>query len=770
MAAAIRAGKADRMKIHPAGVGIVAAVLLLRAAAADDGFVCTTGGGAASPPPAAYAPPMIANGSLCMQVDYKGGQAPRTWAKMVPGIHRAGRRYEPVGDAGKQLVPFGRFEHEVSVAGEPTGEPVAWTQTLDTREATTTCRNEHPGGLVVETIVFVPLDCDLVVVHKRLSTDRSLSGPARLSFRYVLAPPGETNRAPRRMACTSGWTAATDSADFRFNLDAYPPCEGLVSVFADRSVTASVTGQTAVLSVDLAPAPGAPAEMTLFLAFVDSLDGGDWAARAARLRERARREGFDGLLASHRRAWAAYGGESRVSVPDPSIQRAYGTAQYHLRANATRWSFPVGVFPTHWAGKFFGWDEAFCHQALISSNHRDIARRCPEFRFAGLPKALYRASHYGKPGPYGARYPWETLEDGAEGSPPGFWMEHVFHISNIALSAWQQFLFTCDTAYLRDTGYPVVRECARFFVANMVYESDDGGMFLGKCTDLERLGPSRERAFMTTCGAIYTLDAAAQAAERLGQDVPEAAEWRRVAAKLRASLPHDGTKYVPYPGCTERSIASLGGIFPYPVFDADEDRQRRAVLDFVAEGRSSGNMYPVGNSVCAWYAGWMAAALAVLGEGGEAGKLVSEAAAGAGCFGELFEINEAKVSMRPWFATASGNFVFALNQMLVQSRGDEIRIAPAVPGAWKDFAFTLPAHGDVAVEVAVAGGRLARLALVPGDPAAESRRMIVIPASLLDGVRLDAPAVTGVAEHAGCRRLAVRVHGRTDIVAAKPPE
>ena len=769
MAAAVRAGETG-MNIHRTRSAGTMLVLLLRTAVADDGLVCTTGGRAGSPPPAAYAPPMIANGSLCMQIDYRGGQTPRTWAKMVPGIYRAGRRYEPVGDAGRQLVPFGRFEHEIVVAGTPAGEPAAWTQTLDTKAATTTCRNEHDGGLVVETTVFVPLDCDLVVVRKRLSADRPPAGPVRLAFRYVLAPPGETNRAPRRMTCASGWNGAAGSADFRFDLDAYRPCAGILSVFADRPVAASVTGQTAVLSADLAPAPGAPAQITFFLSFADSLDGDDWAARAARLRERARSEGFGGLLAAHRRAWAAYGGESRVSVPDPSIQRAYGTAQYHLRANATRWSFPVGIFPTHWAGKFFGWDETFCHQALIGSNHRDIARRCPEFRFAGLSKALQRASHYGKPGLYGARYPWETLEDGAEGSPPGFWMEHVFHISNIALSAWQQHLYTGDSAYLRDTGYPVIRECARFFVANMVYEKDDGGMFLGKCTDLERLGPSRERAFMTTCGAIHTLESAAQAAERLGQDAPEAVEWRRVAAKLRESLPHDGAKYVPYPGCTERSIAVLGGIFPYPVFDGSEAMQRRAVLDFVSEGRASGNMYPVGSSVCAWYAGWMAAALAVLGEGREAGKLMSEAAAGAGCFGELFEINEAEVSMRPWFATASGNFVFALNQMLVQSRGDEIRIAPAVPDAWKDFAFTLPAHGDVAVDVKVAGGRLARLVLVPGADAADSERTLVIPAALLDGVRLDSPAVTGAAERGGCRRLAVRVRGRTDVVAAKPPE
>ena len=61
---------------------------------------------------------------------------------------------------------------------------------------------------------------------------------------------------------------------------------------------------------------------------------------------------------------------------------------------------------------------------------------------------------------------------------------------------------------------------------------------------------------------------------------------------------------------------------PYPVLDETDARQRNAVLDFVAKGRASGNMYPVGNAICAWYAGWMAAALAALGETTEPAKRV----------------------------------------------------------------------------------------------------------------------------------------------------
>lgn len=726
---------------------------------AEDPFQ-TTACSVKGAPPVGYAAPLVSNGSLCMLIDYQGSQFQRSYAKMTPSIWWEGRRYGP---AHNEMVPFGHFEQELSVAGKACKAPTNWTQTLNAKEAVVTCRNEYGDDLTVETTVFTHLAHDLVVVKKRLAAKSPSVRSAHLTFKYQFTPPGTENRLPRRTMCTPSLSNGSQSVDFRYQIDGQRPFDGIILVFSDKPVAAAIDRQAVALSADVPIDASKPAEMTFFLLFADSMDGKDYLDRAARLKSRVRQEGFDGLLASHRQEWAKYWDESYVRLPVECLERAYCTAQYHLRANATKWSFPVGVFPTHWAGKFFGWDEMFCYQALISSNHRDIARRCPEFRLATMQHAINRASHYGKPGVFGARYPWETLEDGTEGAPPGYWMEHVFHMSNIALSAWFQYLYTADKEYLSKTGYPVIKECARFFLGNMVYQTPDGGMFLGKCTDLERLGPARQNPFMTSCGAIYTMEAAARAAALLNADETEAAAWKHAAAKLRESLPRDGNQYIPYPGCTERSIAVLGGIFPYPVLNESDPLQRNAVLDFVAKGRASGNMYPVGNAVCPWYAGWMAAALAVLGEKVEPAKLLSEAADSTGCFGELFEINEAAVSMRPWFATASGNIVYAVNQMLVQSRGEEIRLAHGVPEGWKEYGFKLACHGNLAVEAGVKNGRLVKLRLLPGDKEVEYQRTLVIPSTLIDAQTLNKSAVVSVAETNGSQRIAIRFKGQTDI-------
>ncbi len=717
-------------------------------------YFVNTASGAADGVPKGYVPPLVSNGSLCLLIDYLGGQAQRSYVRMTPTIFWEGHRYGPPKD---RLSPFGHFETEVFADGVRMGAPSEWTQTLDTRSALVTCRNAYTNGLAVESDVFCPFSGDIVVVRKRVSAANAGVKSARLKFAYAFG-------APRRVTCAPAWNAADARAEFGFAADAHQPCDGLVAVFADRPVSGAVNGTTAVLTADLALG-GGPAEVTFFLLFTDSLSGKDAAARAAGAQAELLKQGCDGLLAAHRQAWAAYWDESYVRLPDTKLERAYCTAQYHLRANATKWSFPVGVFNTHWAGRFFGWDEMFCYQALVSSNHREIARRGPEFRRAGLKIALDRVAHYGQAGRFGARYPWETMEDGTEASPPGFWMEHVFHMSNIALAAWFQYLYTDDRGYLEKTGYPVLKECARFFFANLVYTLPDGRAVIGKCTDLERLGPAKDNPFMTSCGAIYTLESAAKAAAVLGADGEEAEAWRKTAARLRDTLPVENGRYVPYAGCGEESVASLGGLFPYPLFDETNMRQRNAVYNYVRNGRAYGNMYKTGTSVCAWYLGWMAAALAELGDTVEPVRMLDEAADGAGCFGEMFEINEANVSRTPWFSTASGNIVYALNQMLVQNREDgSVRLSQGVPAEWKAYAFKLACHGDFAAEAEVRDGRLMRLALLPGDPAREHRRVFVVPSALLDGVSLNKECVRSESPQGANRRIEVCFKGRTELV------
>ena len=694
--------------------------------------------------PLGYRRPLAGNGEVSLLVGPLGDTGAGPDGPAGPPIFRAGRRY---GSQRRfELIPYGLYDIAVEVGGKPLGMTLAWEQTLDLACGRIVCRSRHVGGIEVRTDVLTPLGWDALLVRRSVSTP----SPVRVEQRmvYTLCSGSDDAEPPpgvRRLSASSGCRGSRILYEAAGQLDFV----GCVHLCAPGASSAGSREFRLVSAVSGQSAPGSPAEACWMIAFGDSChrpgevptDAAALASVGDRVDGLARRflnVGFDGVADESATEWGRYWAESAMDVPDTAILRMYRTAQYHLRCNATKWSQPVGLLNSHWAGRYFGWDEMFCHQALLWSGHAGLARRIPEFRHAVLESARRRVAHYDNQDVYGARYPWETLEDGSEGTPPGFWCDHVFHMSNIAVYAWSQYVCTVDPDYLAKTGFPVLRDCARFFLTHVVYDDGQGGKFVGKTTDLERLGPARDRAFMTTCGVIYTLQAAAQAvaALDLAKHRDEARIWLQTAERLVASLPARDGRYIACPGAEQESIAVTGGIFPYPLFDADKPLQAKAVRHYIRHGRASGNMYPVGNRICAWYAGWMAVVLSVIADGAGALRFLEAAAESAGLFGECFEINEGGIQCRPWFATASGNVVHGLNRMLVDFDDTQVRIAPGVPAGWRTYAFALPCGWGRTVEVEVRAGGLTRLRVSAADGSAVANARVWVPTRLCPRGRL----------------------------------
>lgn len=619
-----------------------------------------------------YCPIAIGNGDLGLQIDYEGAMgAPHSsgvkgiahvsniWNTMImtPRIRRAGYRYDSVNMG---LIPFGCYEQELAGSGAVQ----RWTQTLDVTRGLVECVCSYENGMTVESTVFCHLERNVIAVRKRITG----GGSVDFTLRYSL---GEVKRM--RVVHANG--------RFAFDVDS-GQYQGCIAV---RSPELPMVGEGVFR--------GEAREVTFFIA----LDDADI--------EWSRNQSFDELLASHTSAWAAYWAESYIEIPHRRLQEVYYTSQYFLRTISTKWSIPIGLFETHWHGKFFAFDEHFSASALMGSGHLKQARKIPEFRHTCLPRALRRASD---PQNGAARFQWETLEDGSEGCPSLFSIEHIFHMASIASECFDYYVYSGDTAFLRDTGYPVIKACAQFFDLMATAHRADGALIIGRCTDLERLGGGRENAFMTTCGAITTFDAALRSARLLGLDAEMIERWVKLSADLKTGLPHDGEKYIPHPGCEQKSIAVYSGIYPYPALPLDDPLQLAAIKDFDAGGDAFGNMYRQGKGLCTWYAAWKAVIRARLGDAATACTLLERAAEETGCFSEVFEIYE--LSHNPWFSTAAGTVIQAVNDMLLQvNRDGELRLAPAVPESWKDYSFKLQGAGGVMVEAEAVNGQLRRI-------------------------------------------------------------
>ena len=116
-------------------------------------------------------------------------------------------------------------------------------------------------------------------------------------------------------------------------------------------------------------------------------------------------------------------------------------------------------------------------------------------------------------------------------------------------------------------------------------------------------------------------------------------------------------------------------------------------------------MYSSGKGISPWYASWKALAYARSVLKDKAYLSLKQAYDSVGAFDELFEIHETNILLRPWFTTAAGTFVSAVNELLLQSDGKIIRILPAFPHS-QEVSFKLAAKGGVTVEAKVKNGDL----------------------------------------------------------------
>ncbi|MBO4632616.1 MAG: hypothetical protein J5858_11900 [Lentisphaeria bacterium] len=590
-----------------------------------------------------YVPPALGNGLLSLMIDREGNMAQNEYCGMTPVIVRAGCRYD---HAARQLIRFGYFEQRLSGAGKLTD----FRQTLDLECGCCRCTAHYESGLEVVTTVFCHLERNIIVVRKEFASGRAVR---EFSFRYTF-PETPYLRITSRRNGRLNWQSGTRSGYVQVISSALRP-------HFLHNGTLEFSGRT--MAADF------------FLSFDETLSAG---------------EDFDTLFASHSAAWKKYWSDSRIEIPDKALQKMYMTAQYHLRISSTPWSVPTGIFPTHWEGRFFAYDEFYIHGALLTSGHFSEAEKIVRFRAATLPAALHRACFLKLcPEPnLAAHYPWETLEDGSEGGPEGFWLDRYIHMANIGLSCWEHWCFTRNRGLLEHELYPVIRACAEYFRRSAVYTDSLTGPYIGKCTDMERLGELVERPYSTTCGGIALFRAAACCAEILRRDAALRKEWKSLAEKLLKNLPADGKSYVPYPGCRMHSIAMYHGLFPYGVVSPDDPRQSSAIRETEDHFQEFAGQYFKGKKLSAWYAGVIASAEIRRGNAAKALALLSEAAKYAtGCFYECFEVYEKQ--KLPWFSTASGTIVRALNELLLYASSHKIELWPG-----RDYTFDLPSENE----------------------------------------------------------------------------
>lgn len=261
---------------------------------------------------------------------------------------------------------------------------------------------------------------------------------------------------------------------------------------------------------------------------------------AERLTIFAKLEGTQRLLQRHILEWDKLWKHDIIIDGDAESQLAVRSALYHLYSFAregTAYSLsPMGLSGLGYNGHVF-WDTELWMYPPLLVLQPGIARSLLEYRFQRLEAAKQNAFSHGYKG---AMFPWESSDEGTEDTPvwalTGPFQHHI--TGCIGWAFWKYYQVTKDKGWLRDRGYPVLKEIADFW-ASRVERKGPGKYEINNVIGANEWQENIDNNAFTNGMAITVLRFATQAAKELGA-APDP-DWELVARNIPILKFPDGT-------------------------------------------------------------------------------------------------------------------------------------------------------------------------------------------------------------------------------------
>ena len=242
-------------------------------------------------------------------------------------------------------------------------------------------------------------------------------------------------------------------------------------------------------------------------------------------------EGKERLRKAHQREWhKLWQGDIEIEG-DPQAQQDVRSMLYHLysfsRENTGYSPSPMGLSGLGYNGHVF-WDTEMWMYPPMLLLQPELAKSMIEYRFNRLEQAKKTASIYGYKG---AMFPWESAASGMEETPvwalTGPFEHHI--TACVGIAAWNYYLVTQDKEWLKEKGWPLLKETATFWQSR-VEQNDKGEYEINNVVAADEWAENVDNNAFTNAAAKKNLQLAYKCAITLGLKAPE--EWLKIANKL----------------------------------------------------------------------------------------------------------------------------------------------------------------------------------------------------------------------------------------------
>lgn len=300
---------------------------------------------------------------------------------------------------------------------------------------------------------------------------------------------------------------------------------------------------------------------------------------AERLTIFAKLQGRDRLIEMHNNAWNELWKSDIVIEGDAQSQQDVHSMLYHLysfvREGNSNSPSPMGLSGLGYNGHVF-WDTELWMFPAILQLHPEMAKSMVEYRFERLEAAKRNA--YGK-GYKGAMYPWESAGTGVEETPvwalSGPFEHHI--TACVAIAAWNYYCVTQDKNWLREKGWPILKNTADFW-ASRVERNGPNHYDIKNVVAADEWAENVDNNAFTNAAAKANLQYATEAAKILG--IAADADWMNVAGNIPILKMPDGvtSEHAAYNG--EGIKQADVNLLAYPLKEITDPKQVKKDLDY----------------------------------------------------------------------------------------------------------------------------------------------------------------------------------------------
>lgn len=406
-------------------------------------------------------------------------------------------------------------------------------------------------------------------------------------------------------------------------------------------------------------------------------------------------ETIEDLYAEHREYWKQFFSRCVLNLPDTFLEHVYYVNQYALDCcsgkNGVMKHHACGLnglwdirHPNLW-GSMWYWDVNIqaSFAGVFTGNRLELAKVFSD----GLRQYMDLAEEYAR-----------RIHD-----LPGYSMDYPYQNYYCvwpwcAQYLWFLYEYSLDEEYLRNEAYPLFIKLCEFAVALFQYNEEKGYYEVYPDISPEQ-GPLAHNTTITVASTKYMLQFTLKAAEILGDDNPILKDCRRLLEKMPPYAWSEesiwGIHLKDSPDAPDsmwiRHPSMLMPLFPIGEYDTDFTDEQ--TLEWLS---NSVNFLEDNAEIGIFGGSWIAAAAARLGRGQAALRLIYERGLdhmlrSNGLTAEETErfMNYCLVTRQPLYYPCmmefTGEMLAAVNEMLLQSQNNLIRVFPAIPDGDKEW-------------------------------------------------------------------------------------